>query len=182
MKLYEILDTKIDIEIKINNINLFKTSCVIDNIRYECDFEKIKSTSELKSVIDCVIYLDNDYIPLNSFNSKQMTDNDLKKLKSLMQTMMNGELQNLYDVEFSINYGHKRSYELSNLHNANKVFNFIKQSFELLKHYHKIDYICYSSKGNKRTNTYKKLISKVINIKDEIKISYNENSFILLKV
>lgn len=179
MKLYEILDTKIDIVIKINSINLFKTSCDIDNIRYECDFEKIKSTSELKSVIDYVIDLNNDYIPVNS---KQMTDNDLKKLKSLMQTMMNGELQNLYDVEFSIIYGYKRSFELSNLHNANKVFNFIKQSFELLKHYHKIDYICYSSKGNKRTNTYKKLISKVINIKDEIKISYNENSFILLKV
>ena len=179
MKLYEILDSKIDTVIKINNINLFKTMCYIDNIRYECDFEKIKSTSELKSAIDYVIDLNNDYIPVNS---KQMTDNDLKKLKSLMQTMMNGELQNLYDVEFSIIYGHKRSFELSNLHNANKVFNFIKQSFELLKQYHKIDYICYSSKGNKRTNTYKKLISKVINIKDEIKISYNENSFILLKV
>ena len=62
MKLYEILDTKIDIVIKINSINSFKTSCDIDNIRYECDFEKINSTSELKSVFDYVIYLDNDYI------------------------------------------------------------------------------------------------------------------------
>lgn len=181
MKINEILNTKLDIKLVSNQSNshyiTFQT--VINNTTYHCEFEK-PEIEQIKNIIANLL----DVILTSNFDLKYddeiISDEHIKQLHFIKTNI--AKYKNLWLLSFYVNNDEESDFELTNKYDANSVFSFIKQSFEIFKQTNKINFICFESDGIKRTNVYKRLFTKFLNIKNTFEIKHNNKSFIILEI
>ena len=181
MKLYEILDTKIDIELISNktNTHFITYQATINNLIYKCDFEKMNDV-QIKQTLgfffDVIFTSDFDL----KYDDDELSNENIKQLQRL-KTNIN-KYKNLWMISFSIETDGESDYSLTNNYDAIQVFNFIKLAYEDFKQKHKIDSFCYESKTTKRSKLYKRLFNKFLIVKNAIEFNHNNDTFAIMEI
>ena len=160
MKLYEILDTKIDIEYE-SNSNTFKAKATIDNNVYicVCDFAPLSE-------------IDSNFIEFS--HQKHLPD----ELKNLEQ-----HIKHVWEISFYVldHYGYHQ-HDLTNSNIPLKVFSFVKQSLIKFSKKFNQNYILFTSDLKSRKNVYSKLISKSIKIKNKYEFNNGHIDMIIMEI
>jgi hypothetical protein len=160
MKLYEILDTKMDIEYEIDS-NTFKAKTIIDeNVYiYVCDLKTLKQSNFMNF----------------GLSHQKNKPNELGKLEQ--------HIKHVWEISFSVlDHNNHHQYDLTNANVPLKVFSFIKQALlKFVNQYHP-KYITFTADSNSRKNVYSKLISKSIKIKNKHVFNNGYVDVIIMKI
>ena len=160
MKLYEILDTKIDIAFDNESSNFFNASTLIDNEHYGFD----ATLKPLTSVTNALYYSNNIKTKSNELIKLETDDIDVWVISF-----------------FNMGIGWL-NYDLTGKGNSLKVLSFVNQALlQFVKQYHP-KYIAFTADSNTRVNVYTKIISKAIKIKNQYKFDADKTDLIVMKV
>lgn len=144
MKIYEILNTKLDIEYEFDS-NTFKAKALIDNDVYECvcDLKPLKFINSMNF----------------GFSHQKHKPDELNQLEQ--------HIKQVWEISFSIldHYGYHQ-HDLTNANIPLKVFSFVKQALIKFSKQFTPNYILFTSDNKSRNQVYSKLISKNIKIKN----------------
>lgn len=182
MNLYEILDTKMDIKLVSNHTNSYHITyqTVLNDTTYKCEFDKLdlyQIKDILANILDVVLTSDFDL----KYDDEIISDEHAKQLQYIKSNI--SKYKNLWLISFYyMDNDDESNFDLTNKYIASKVFGFVKQSFEMFKQTKKIKFICFESNSVKRTNLYKKFLTKFLNIKSTFEINYKNKTFIIMEI
>jgi hypothetical protein len=159
MKLYEILDTKMDIEYEIDSKMMYAHS-TIDNNTYECYCQETDFENSIEHYFD---------------------EKDINNQEQLRVFKQQNPI--IWHIAFNqVNDSFIKNYDLTNANVPLKVFSFIKQALlKFVNQYHP-KYITFTADSNSRKQLYIKLISKSIQIKKQYNFNNSKTDIVIIEI